>query len=416
MSLTVANVITEFDKRIGDSSTSRISSAERLAYITQGTSWLQTRLLNDHQVKKYDFNYFDGIHYYKTTTVLDDLLEGNDLNTKVLEDDGAPFVRKSSQELRAEIGQGFSESSYSIERRDGDSYLLVNHTAKYPELVVTDGSSLTASGGTWAVDSTNSDATNLAVDTEDFSTGSASFSFDVDVSQSANNKATIYNSGLDSEDLEDEKDIASWIVEIKMPSVTYTSSFTLLWGSSTSDYYSVTVTSDYNSNSFVAEEYMTLKFDWNGASVTGTPDDTAINYVAFTINYSASQADETSFNLDSIRLIRPEKLSFYYTSYSVGTDTNGTDLVEYGATTDVPYYSGQYDHYKYIVADYAASACLRDLRLFDEADRLESKAERAIKEISNIIPKSMTREMKSFKPHGVNFRKTGRRGSRITKL
>lgn len=412
MSLTVANLITEFDQRIGDSSTDRISAAQRLTYLTQGTVWMQEKLLNDHQVKKYTVNYYDGLHYYKVTSILNDLLEANDMNTRVLSDGGQPFTRKSSQELRAEIGYNFMEDSYSIERRDNDSFLVINHDSKYRALLASDCESLTGLA-TWQVDSTNSDATNLSIDNEDFTEGTGCFKFDVDVSQSGNNKATIYTDDMPSEDLSDDKDITSWLIDVKIPDVTYVTSYTLKWGSSSSDYYSVTSTADVNSNAFSSDDWLTVKFDWNGASVTGTPDDTDVTYLDITVNYSASQADDTSFKIDNVRLVRPEKLDFYYTSWSVGTDTNGTDILKFGATTDIPYFSGQYDQYKYIVADYAASKAMKDLRLYSEADRLELDAEKAVKRIDKIIPKSMTRESKSFKVKGINFRRSIRGGRRI---
>jgi hypothetical protein len=327
----------------------------------------------------------------------------------MLADGGQPFTRKSSQELRAEIGFGYEESSYSIERRDSNSYLLINHDSKYPAMIASSCESTTADGGTWAVDSTNSDATNLTIDTDDFTQGSGSFSFDVDVSQSGNNKASIYNDDLNDEDLSDYKDISSWLIDVKIPSVTYISSYTFKWGSSTSNYYSVTATTDINANAFDDDDFITLKFDWLGATATGTPDDTAINYIEITVNYTGSQADATSFKIDNIRIVRPEKLKLYYTSWAVGTDTNGTEILKFGATTDIPYFSGQYDQYKFPVADYAVSRAFRDLRLKNEADNAELDAEKGVIRLAKIIPKSMTPELKSFKVSGINFRKGQRR-------
>lgn len=402
MSVTVADLIIEFDKRLGDASTDRVTAAQRLTYLTQGTIWLQERVMNDHQVKKYTINYFDSLHYYKTTTILDDLLEGNDLNTHILTDDGQPFARKSSQELRAEIGSNFMESSYSIERENSQTYLVINHDSKYRALVLSSCESLT-DNGTWAADTSGSDMSGLTIDNDDFSEGSGSFKFNLTVAQSGNNKATMSNSTLSAEDLSDDKDITSWLIDVKIPDVTYTSSWTIRWGSDSSNYYSVTVTTDANGNAFAAADWITLKFDWNGASVTGTPDDTAIAYFLITVNYSASQANATSYKVDNIRLVRPEKLDFRYTSWSVGTNTGGTEVLKFGATTDIPYFSGSYDMYKFPVADYACAVAFRDLRLWSEADKKELDAEKNITRLKNVIPKSMTRETKSFKPLGVSF-------------
>ena len=78
--------------------------------------------------------------------------------------------------------------------------------------------------------------TNLTLDTEEFNTGSGSFNFDVDVSQSGNNKATIYNDNLNDEDLSDDVNLASWLIDVKIPDITYTSSWTIRWGSDSSNY------------------------------------------------------------------------------------------------------------------------------------------------------------------------------------
>lgn len=410
MSLTISNLITELDKRIGDSSTDRISQAERFGYLTQGVVWLQERILNDHQVKKYQFDYFDTVNYYKTTTILNDLLEGNALNTTELKGNGQPFARKSAEELRAEIGYGAMESSYSIERRDGNSYLVINHDSKYRALIADSCESLT-SPATWQVDSVNSDATNLTIDNEDFTEGSSCFNFDIDVSQSGNNRATIYTDDLPSEDLSDDADITSWLVDVKIPDTTETSSWTLRWGTDSSNYYSVSTTTDVNSNSFQSNNWITIKFDWSGASVTGTPDDSDISYLYLSVNYTGSQTDDTGYKVDNIRLVRPEKLDFHYSSWSVGTDTNGVDILKFTATSDIPYFSGQYDNYMFTVADYAASRAFKDLRLEKKAEESELDAEKGIARLKNVIPKSIKRETRSFKPLGVSF--SGRRGFRI---
>jgi hypothetical protein len=180
------------------------------------------------------------------------------------------------------------------------TYLLVNYNSKYSEFVAVTCDSLTENGE-WLADTSTSDATNLVVDTNNFTQGNGAFKFDIDVSQSGNNRATIYNSTLTAEDFSGDKDISSWLVDFQFPSVTYISSITWKWGSSTSNYYSVTSTTDFNGNPFVGAEYFTGKFDWLNATVTGTPDDTALTYLEIVVNYSASQADATSFYVDNIR-------------------------------------------------------------------------------------------------------------------
>ena len=410
MSITVAEVITNFNTFLGDTSTDRVSSAERLQYITEATSWLKEEVDNDYAVKTYSIKYFDTVNYYKLNPGISDVFEGNDLRRAVGEND-ISFTRKSSREMAEDIAQQSMESCYSIERRDGNAYLVVNHDSKYSAMVVSQLESLTADGGTWTADTSTSDATNLAVNNNDFTEGDGCLSFDVDVSQSGNNKAGIYNTDLSAEDLTDSLDLDYFLLDIQFPDVTYITSVKLYWGSDTSNYYSVTVTTDINGSAFVASPtFNTLKFAWLGSTITGTPDITAINYIRIEVNYSASQADATSFKIDNLRLVRPEILTFYYASWNVGTNSSGTELKAFTATSDIPYFSGQYDDLKYAVAHKAVSLCFKNLRLYGEADKEELESLKQVNKIKKIIPKSRTPEEKNFKVRGIRFSRGGFRG------
>lgn len=408
MSLTIATIITPYNSYIGDITTDRVSAAERLQYITEATNWLQTSLDNDHSVRTYSVKYYDSLNYYKLNAAVTDIFEGNALRKAVSETD-IDLTRKDARQVAIDISTNSPEGSYALERRDGNLYLAVNLEPKYTRLQVTSFDSLTADGGTWAADTTNSDATNVAIDTYDGSNNTTGcLSFDISVSQSGNNRATIYNSGLNSEDLTSDKDISSWIIDMKFPTVTYLSSVTFYWGSDSSNYYSVTQTTNYDGSAFSADFLNTLKFDWLNATVTGTPDYTAIDYIRIDVNYGASQANATSYKLDNLRLVRPEQLTFSYTSWNVGTDTGGTQLKMFAATTDIPYFSGQYDGYLYAVAHKAAAITYRALRLYNEADKEDIEAANEMNRVRKVIPKSRPNELKNFKVRGIRFSRGGR--------
>ena len=403
MSITIANLITNLDTYIGDSSTDRITAAERLQAITEATVWIQEELENDLQNATYSLNFLDTVNYYKVTTAVADLLEGADLRReKDLQD--YTFAPKSARELAEEIGQGATESSWSIERRDSDTYLVVNHSPTHSAKQVADFDSKSSGGGTWALDTTNGDGTTLTVDVVEFKQGSASLNFDADVSQSGNNKIEIGNTTLNSMDLGVYEDLSSWLFEAYIPDVTNYTGFTLYWGSDTSNYWSATVTTDVDGSDWVAG-WNTVKIDWAGATATSSPDVSAIDYMQIDFNYGAGQGDDTDFRVDHLRLARPEKLTFHYLSWNVGTNTGGTDITVFAATTDVPYFSGMYDQYKYPVAHKAAEIIFRSLRLKDEADTEAEEAEEALKRAKKIIPSSKVPEVKSFKIMGVKFRK-----------
>ena len=408
MATTVAVVQTQLNTYIGDASTDRVSAAERLQYITEGTIWLQTQLDNDHSVRTYSISYFDTLNYYKINAAISDVLDSNALRRFTYEN-GVDLTKKDSRELANEISQGAQESSYALERKDGNLFLAINHDSKYSQLQVSSFDSLTANGGTWVADAINSDSLNVRISNADGSNGDTGcLVFDLTVAQSGNNRGTIYNDGVTTEDLSDEKDLSSWVLDVKLPEVTYISSVTFYWGSSASNYYSVTSTTAHDGSAFVAD-WNTLKFAWLGATVTGTPVDTAINYFRIDINYSASQADATSFKLDRLRLVRPEILTFHYTSWNVGTNTSGTQIKAFSNTTDIPYFSGQYDQYLYAVAHKSAALVFKALRLYNESDKEEVEALGEMNRIRKVVSKSRPGELKSFKVRGISFKRRGRR-------
>jgi hypothetical protein len=404
MSVTIASLKTNFDTYIGDSSTDRVSDAERYQYLTEATVWLQETLGNEHQDVTYDFDYFDTVHYYKVTSVVPDLTEAVELRRE----EGlnyTPFAYKSARELAQEISSYATEPSYSIERHDRDAFLAVNLLqCKNKAQQISSFDSLTADGGTWVADTTTSDATNLTIDTTDKKEGTASFNFDIDVSQSVNNRATISNSGLTSRNLSDSEDLASWFFRISIPDVTYFSSVTMYWGSSSSNYWSATTTTDLDGNPFV-DGWNRLRIDWRNSSVTGTPDASAITFMRFDFNFTASQADDTDWKIDDLKLAVPETLTLFYTTWFVGTSNAGANISSFTATTDVPFFSGQYDGYRYAIAHMAASYAFYALRLPDQGAGEEVQALKAFNRQRKMFPISKVQQTKSFKPMSVNFRR-----------
>ena len=406
MSITIADNITNLDTYFGDSSTDRVSEAERFQAITEATVWMLEELGNDHAVKTYALNYLDTVSYYKITTAVSDLLASADLRRGV-NDQNRMAQALSSRAVAEKIGQGSTEFAWAIDRKDSDSFIGVTLNSKNRATIVADFDALTAGGGTWVVDDTNSDATNLTVDTVEKQAGSASLNFDADVSQSGNDLATILNTTMNTFDLSAHEDLASWLFEAYVPDVTNFSSFTLTWGSDTSNYWSATVTTDINGTAW-ANQWNTVKIDWADATKTGSPDVSAIVYMQIDFNYTGSQTDDTDFRVDYLRLVNPEKLTFHYVSWDVGTDTGGTDITAFSATTDVPFYSGKYDQYKYVVAHKAAAILFYSIRLREEAQSEEREAAVTLKRQRETFPVSKVQESHNFKVSGVNFSK--RRG------
>ena len=403
MAITVADIETNLQTYLSDTSNDSVSAAERLQAITEATVWLQEESGNDHLNVTFDLDFLDTVFTYKITSSVPDLQGVVDLRRD--EDEHLrSFTYKSAKELAEEIAQEATEASFSIEYRDTDWFLIVNHQNDRPSKQVSTFDSLTAGGGTWAVDAVNSDATNLTIDTVEKKQGSASFNFDVDVSQSGNDRATIQNTTLGTLDLSEFEDLASWIFWIYVPDVTNFTGITLIWGSDTSNFFTVSATTDIDGAAFV-DGWNRIKVDWKDATATLSPDVAAIDFIRIDFDYAGGQGDDTDFRLDDLRIANPERLKFYYTTWNVGTNTGGTDITVFGATTDIPYFSGQYDQYKYAVAHKAASILLDNpLRLHDDARFEDAKALDQLKRVSRIFPKSRLPEVKSFKVGGIRWK------------
>lgn len=411
MALTEASLETNFNTYIGDASNDRISAAERLQFATEATTWLMEETGNDHMIDTYLLNYLDGVYYYEVTAALASLLEGADLRRA----EGYNYTsstHRSAREMAEDVAQQSSEFTWSIERRDNKSFLVVNlQDVKYKAAIVSSLDSITMDGGTWAVDAVNSDATNLTIDTVEFKDGGGSFNFDITVLQSGNNRATIQNTTLTTKNLTTYEDLGSFLFWVYVPTVTNFTSVTFFVGSTTANYWSGTVTTDYNGNAFVAG-WNRIKVIWSSMTATGTPDASAITYIRFDFNYGAGQANDTDYRIDDLRIARPEPLTFYYTSFYVGTDTTGaTPKVAFTATTDIPYFSGQYDQYKYSVAHKMASlAFYGPLQVPTLGQFHEVEAIKALNRAKKLIPSAVTKELKTFKVAGVSWgpRATGR--------
>jgi len=401
--ITVATIQTELNTSIGDSSTDRVSAAERLQAISEACIWVQEELANDLQNYTYSLDYYDTINYYKVTSDIADLLEGGDLRREK-DKQLQSFTHKSSREMAEDIAQGSGESSWTIERKDTDTYVGVNHHSTYGSIQIGTLDSTTADSGTWTIDTTNSDATNLTSDTTEFKQGAGCLNFDIDVSQSANNRATIINSTYGSMDWSSSEDLTAIVLRAYIPDVTDFTSFTVFWGTDSSNYWSATTTTDINSTAWV-NGWNRFKVEWEDATATGSPDSSDIGWLRVDFNYGAGQGDDTDYRLDDWKLIKPENLTFHYITWKVGVDNADADIFKFAATTDVPYFSGMYDNIMYPVAHKAASIIFRNLRLKEESAFELSEADKALTRVRKLIPSSRAPEVKNFKVFGVSFNK-----------
>lgn len=197
--------------------------------------------------------------------------------------------------------------------------------------VINDCDSLTANG-TWAAEG-STDASNVTLESVNMTEGSGAISFDVVVGGSGNDYAAVQNSTMTQVDLTDYANKGTVFIDLYIPSVTALSSITLRWGNDSSNYYSRTVTAQFNGNAFRVG-VNTLGFAWSGSTETGSVTDTTIDYLNVRVTYTASYTSQTGFILDNIRVVNPYRMSLrYYSTYFV-VDAAGAYATKFSAITD----------------------------------------------------------------------------------
>jgi hypothetical protein len=403
MAVLISELITLLDRYTGDDTTDRISEQERFSALSEAGTWLNEELGNDHGLLSYNLDFYDTVNYYRVTDTLSHLFTSGDLRLG----DNRAFknaTHKDARELAVEISNNSRQFAWGIQRNDSETYIAITNPYTEQAVVIGTFDSSVADGGVWEEDSTDSDATNIKFDTYNKTKGNASLSFDIDVSQSVNNRATIRNTSLRGVPMEQFENVGSFLIDVYFPDITDITSITLFWGDDTSNYWTATATTDLHGNSFVAGDN-TVKIDWNGATKIGTPS-LFSRYFRIDVNYEATQIDMNGVRLDNFRIARPTKLVFYYNSWIVGYDTAGEAIPLFSAITDAPYYSGVFDQYRYAHAHKAASILLHSpLRRHDDARVEETEAVVSLRRYRKLVPKTQSPETRNFKVAGINFRK-----------
>jgi len=216
------------------------------------------------------------------------------------------------------------DNIFSVDTILGDRFLLVKRSGAGASKLVHDMSTLTGNG-TWAA-AGSSDATNLTADTVTKKLGNASINFDIDVSASGNDYAAIENSTMTAVDLSSMADAGVLFFWVYIPDVTNVTSVLARWGSGSGDYYENSVTTSYNGQSF-RNGWNRVGIAWEGSTATGTPVDTAIDFLHLRVVYSVSQADDTDLRIDEVRMETPDELEipYYSTRFCKSTDNSLQD-------------------------------------------------------------------------------------------
>lgn len=244
--------------------------------------------------------------------------------------------------------------------------------------------------GTWTA---SDDAENVTTDTDEFKVGTGSINFDVDVSDSSSNQATMSVTNMTAQNLGSFDESGKWRVWIFLPDVTYINSVEMRWGSSSTKYWALDTEKDYKKFSF-HDGWNLVEFNWADGDVTetGSPvlaDAQAIDFLYFTIKYSAAQPDDEDFRLDAIKIAnRWDHNSVYEAEYL----SQPPQLVNEMDEIDLP------EGYQYLLVDYAVG------QIYRRQPEKETVATRVLrnfdKELSMFVSQSSkrTRRRRGMRP------------------
>lgn len=144
--------------------------------------------------------------------------------------------------------------------------------------------------GTWATGGT---ASNLTVNNQNFVQGAGSLQFNT-----TSGAAYLENFTMNAIDLSKYVNQSYLFVWVYVPTASSLTSVELRFGSSSSNYYTETVTQN-QSTAFV-NGWNLCQFIWSTATTVGTPNSAAINYARITLNTTATMTGCLLNGLDSI--------------------------------------------------------------------------------------------------------------------
>lgn len=253
---------------------------------------------------------------------------------------GDPIEIKSSQWLGNNI--------VAIDTRDFIRKILLSRPIDDDELVIDRLDDV----GDWTG---FGDGENLTRDTSNYVKNSASINWDINAD--GGTTAGIQNSSLDEFDISDYLMEGSIFVWAYISSTTGVTNFILRVGNDSSNYYSITITTNNEGTAFEAG-WNLLRFDLANKTETGSVDETACTYVAIYMTKNASKTSETDYRFDNIVLKKGEH--YYLRYYSKYGWQSSAGAYKENATADTDLLNVDTDEFDLIVTK-CAELVERDL-------------------------------------------------------
>lgn len=195
-------------------------------------------------------------------------------------------------------------NAFTMNFNTGIKTIRINAPFLNPPVVINEIEAV-ATNGTWAAGGT---ASNLSANNTNYVQGAGSLQFDV-----TTGAGYLENSTMTSINLSNVVNQSSLFVWVYVSTGSNLTSVNLRWGSSSSNYYSSTVTTNQQGVAF-QNGWNLCQFIWSAASTVGTPNSSAITYARITLTMTGGT--NTACKLNGLDSILGTILSYeYYSKY-----------------------------------------------------------------------------------------------------
>lgn len=273
-------------------------------------------------------NLTNAIHddYYNYSLPSD--VKGNkiiDIRPQVNRNTSDQFRQRFSEEF--DLRKAVEDDIFQVKHDDGSKSIRISKDISPGPTTINSCNNLT-DNGTWAADGTY--ASNLTQDTLYYVSGSASLNFDL---ASGGSAGYIENSTMTAVDLSDHDEVGSFFVHAYLPDASIITNVILRWGNDlTANYWVRTVTEQHDGTAF-RNGWNILRFDWNGATETGTVAPATIDSLRVTITYDGTA--ETDIRIDNITCSIGEIFEIEHYSKYLFRNSSGTWLELPSDDTDI---------------------------------------------------------------------------------
>ena len=205
--------------------------------------------------------------------------------------------------------------SFTIEFDTSVKTMRVNYPSLNTGIILNNADTL-AGNGAWTVGGT---ATNLRLDSTLFLINNGSI--ECDLSAGANPSTGYFeNSTMPVQDLTTHFNQSTLFYNLYLPTGSAITSTEIRWGSSSTDYWSLTSTKNFEGNAFI-NGWNLIGADWSSATTTGNPDKTKVNYLRISITYTGTLQTGVHLAIIASRLGKIFDI-LYYSKYMFRDQNN----------------------------------------------------------------------------------------------